>query len=256
MSDTISKPRRKRGWMNLEVKEVLKETHDTKTFLFKDAESQDVPFDYRAGQYLTFRFDDLSEKPIVRSYTMSSSPCQQDYIAVTVKAVPKGLVSNWFIDSVEQGMILKARGPIGKFCFFPQESQKNLVMVAAGSGVTPFVSILRQYQDTLGSSDAPKSMVLLVAYRSQDDLICWQELLEFSKKTNIKIVTTLTRENAKSDRFIHGRPDQEMFDKVVEGNYENSIFMTCGPQGLMDMVTGHLQTKNVPEDCILTESFD
>ena len=68
------KPRRKKGWMNLKVSKIVSETHDTKTFYLEDADDGGLVFDYIAGQYLTFRFDTLSEKPIVRSYTMSSSP--------------------------------------------------------------------------------------------------------------------------------------------------------------------------------------
>ena len=100
----------KRGWMNLRVSHVIHETPDTDTFLMVDAEENKRAFDYIAGQYLTFRFDDVADKPIVRSYTMSSSPCQPDTVAFTVKRVEKGLISNWLCDNVRTGSILRARG--------------------------------------------------------------------------------------------------------------------------------------------------
>ena len=53
----------KRGWMNLKVIEVIEETHDTKTFVMIDADEGGRPWDYWAGQYLTFRFDDVGDKP-------------------------------------------------------------------------------------------------------------------------------------------------------------------------------------------------
>ena len=77
--------------MNLKVSKIVEETHDSRTF-FEDAEEGGRQFDYTAGQYLTFRFDDISTKPVVRSYTMSSSPIEKENIAVTVKEVENGFV--------------------------------------------------------------------------------------------------------------------------------------------------------------------
>ena len=76
----------KRGWMNLRVDRVVHDTHDTDTFILVDADEGGRAFDYIAGQYLTFRFDDIEAKPIVRSYTMSSSPNQPGFAAFTVDA--------------------------------------------------------------------------------------------------------------------------------------------------------------------------
>src|SRR5690606_8692796 len=74
--DSVDQRRVKRGWMNLKVTRIVDETHDTKTFYMEDADEGGRPFDFIAGQYLTFRFDAITEKPLVRSYTMSGSPCQ------------------------------------------------------------------------------------------------------------------------------------------------------------------------------------
>ena len=79
-------------------------------------------------------------------------------------------------------------------------------MVGAGSGVTPFVSILRAYADTLGQPGSPEKMTLLVAYRSKEDLICWSDLEALQKVPGIRVFTTLTREDARDEGFLHGRP--------------------------------------------------
>ena len=99
-------------------------------------------------------------------------------------------------------------------------------------------------------------MTLLVAYRSKNDLICWKEIEEANRHTNVRVVTTLTREDARNEGFLKGRPDNPMLEEVINQNYQDTIFMTCGPQGLMDLVTSHLQTHQVPKEHILTESFD
>lgn len=252
---TAPAPRRKKGWMNLKVTRIEDETWDTKTFYLEDAEEGGCPFDYIAGQYLTLRFDKIAEKAVARSYTMSSSPVQQGYSALTIKRVEGGLVSNWMCDHLNVGDSVKALGPIGKFCYDPQKFRSHLIMLGAGSGVTPFVSMARQYAETLGQEGSPQKMTLLVAYRSKLDLICWEELVRLSKVPGINIVTTLTREDAQSEGFLHGRPDETMFQRVFAGTYEEGSYMTCGPEAMMDHFVEYLKKAGVPEEHIHLESF-
>ena len=248
--------RRKKGWMTLRIEDIIEETWDTKTFLFVDNDDNNVAFDYIAGQYLTFRYDGLQDKPIVRSYTMSSSPCQKDIIAVTVKRVEGGLVSNWMCDALKIGDTLRARGPIGRFCFDPERCHPHLFMVGAGSGVTPFLSILREYAPRLGQPGSPSSLGLLVAYRSKNDLIAWNDLSELAKVEGVRLHCTLTREDARQDGFLHGRPDQQMLANFVEGPFQNASFMTCGPVPMMNMVSDYLKQQGVADEHIMTEAFD
>lgn len=252
-----SRPRRvKRGWMNLKVSEIINETHDTKTFIFIDADEGGRPYDFVAGQYLTFRYDDIQERPVVRSYTMSGSPRQEEASIVTVKRVTNGLVSNWMCDHLAEGSILRARGPIGKFVFDPRIDRSHLIMVAAGSGVTPFISIMREYADKLGKEGAPQRMSLLVAYRSRQDLICWDTLQEVAQHSGVHLVTTLTRDAEADSEFWHGRPDEAMLDKFFDGQYADCTVMTCGPQAMMDAVRDHCLANQVAADQIKIESFE
>jgi ferredoxin-NADP reductase len=247
--------RRKRGWMQLKVAGITQETWDTKTFHFLDAEDDSVPFDYIAGQYLTFRYDDISDKPLVRSYTMSSAPSHDKTIDVTVKKVEGGLVSNWMCDKLKTGDILRARGPIGKFCYDPEIDKPHLVMVAAGSGVTPFVSILKDYAKTLGQKGSPERMTLLVAYRSTKDLIAGEELKQLSAVEGINVIITLTREQAKNAEYLTGRPDKAMLKTHLKAELHESTFMTCGPENMMQMVVDFLKENDVGEEQIKLESF-
>lgn len=245
----------KRGWMNLRVEKVIHDNHDTETFVLVDADEGGRPFDYVAGQYLTFRFDDIEAKPLVRSYTMSSSPNQPNMSAFTVKRVDGGKISNWLCDNVKEGTILRARGPIGKFVYEPHKDRPHLFMVAGGSGVTPFVSIMREFASKLGQPGAPQKVTLLVSYRSRVDLICWQDLLEIQKYPGARVVTTLSRENV-PDAFWHGRISDDMLLKAIDGAHHDATFMTCGPQAIMDQTVEHLRKHGVDEAHIKTESFE
>lgn len=247
----------KRGWMNLQIVKISTETHDTKTLYLVDQEMGGRAFDYRAGQYLTFRFDALAAKPLVRSYTIASSPCEADYITITVKVLDKGIVSNFLCHGLKAGDILRARGPIGRFCYFPEKDQKHLAMVAAGSGVTPFVSIMREYYQRLGASDAPQKMTLLVSYRSTEDLISWPELTTMQKHPGIRIITTLSREKSEDKGFLFGRINNQMLTEVFnKDDLAHTTFMTCGPQEMMDSTCQFLNDHKVPSDQIKVESYE
>lgn len=246
----------KRGWMNLRVEKIVHETPDTDTFFLVDADEGGRAFDYIAGQYLTFRFDNVESKPLVRSYTMSSSPCQLDNCAVTVKRVDGGKISNWLCDKVKVDDVLRARGPIGKFVYDSSTDQKHLVMVAGGSGVTPFVSILREYADKLGQSGAPHKMTLLVSHRSKSDIICATDLAPLTQVAGIRIITTLSREDLSAEGFWHGRIDDAKLAQALGGTYGSATYMTCGPKAIMDQTVTHLKKMGVGDQDIKLESFE
>lgn len=246
----------KRGWMNLKVTKVIEETWDTKTFIMEDLEETGRTWDYWAGQYLTFRFDGITEKPIVRSYTMSSSPIQTKNCAFTVKRVENGLISNWLCDNVKVGDVLRARGPIGRFIYEPEKDLKHLVMVAAGSGVTPFVSIMREYAPKLGTAGAPEKMTLVVSYRSRNDLICWEDLQKIAAHRHARVITTLSRDAQAPEEFLKGRLNEEMLDCVLKESYPSCTVMSCGPQAIMDLAKRHAMRYGVSPEQIKTESFE
>jgi ferredoxin-NADP reductase len=241
--------------MNLKIDKIKDECHDTKTLYFTDADEGGVTFDYVAGQYLTFRFDDVSEKPVIRSYTMSSSPRQSDVLAVTVKEVDDPFISRIMVRNSHLEQVFRARGPIGKFVYDPEADEKHLVMIAGGSGVTPFISIMREYKDRLGTEGAPERMTLLVSYRSKKDLILWDDIQDINTFAHCRIVTTLSREDATQEGFWHGRIDESMISKLLEGNFLGKTFMTCGPEAIMETAVACAKAHQVPDHLIKTESF-
>ncbi len=251
--------RRKRGWMNLTVKKIKKETHDTVTLYLHDeevgVEYSGRGFDYFAGQYLTFRFDHLSEKPVIRSYTLSSCPLEPEII-FTVKKVEDGFVSKYLVDDCKEGDVLKARGPIGRFCYDPDVDQGHVFMVAAGSGVTPFLSIMKQHEPTLGQAGSPKKMTLLVSYRTTNDLICWDTLTQLNKNPNVDVITTLTKEQKTDEGFLYGRINDQMLLSVAQDKHPHMTAFTCGPEAMMQNFKSHCLSHGMPEEQFKMESFE
>lgn len=246
--------------MKLRITKIIRENHETRTLYFEDADEGGRAFDYIAGQYITFRFDDLTRKPIARSYTLSSSPCEENQLAVTVKGLHGGIVSQYLCEGAKVGDILRARGPMGKFCYFADKDAPHLAMIAAGSGVTPFTSMLREYSSRLGSAEAPQKMTLLVSYRSQNDLINWDLLQKVAQIEGVRILTTLSREDARDQGFYHGRIREELLEEIFcafpKHTLQNTTFMTCGPQEMMDLVVSFLRKHEVPEARIKVESYE
>jgi ferredoxin-NADP reductase len=266
----------KRGWMNLRITEIIEETHDTKTFRLIDDEEGGQAFDYTPGQYLTFRYDSLGTKPVVRSYTMSSAPQDGNFAAVTVKRVAGGLVSNWMCDTLRVGDVLRARGPIGRFVYEQAKDPSHLFFVAGGSGVTPFFSMLKEYSQTLGEPGSPASMSLLVSHRTASDLIFQRDLWVLAENPCIRVFVTFTRGGPEAHAFashsgsslkeappnlriLHGRIDQAMLSAALnEAGHPlaDTTFFTCGPVPMMEMVQSHLLQKGARSGQIKLESFE
>jgi ferredoxin-NADP reductase len=245
----------KRGWMNLKVVRLVQETHDSKTIFFVDADEGCYQFDYFAGQYLTFRFDNLSKPPAVRSYTMSSFPRQKNEVAITVKKIDKGFISDYLCDQIKLGDILRARGPIGKFVFDATNFNSHLVMIAGGSGITPFYSIAKEYENVLGSNNCPEKLTIVVSYKSKNDLIFYNDLVALNKKKNIEVVIFLTREKDPVSGLEIGRLDEKRFLNIFDQDLSNKTFMVCGPDPLTDLVKKSLEKNSVSLNNFITESF-
>ena len=246
----------KKGWMKLRVIAEKIETHDTKTLFFVDDQDSDVSFDYFSGQYLTFRFDGLEKRPLIRSYTIASSPSFAKSIAITIKKEPKGIVSTYCCEKIKIGDTLRARGPIGRFIYDPRQDKPKLMMFAGGSGVTPFMSVLREYSSRLGQKDCPQTLSLVVSYKTIKDFIFAEELKSLMQQSCIDIRVTFTREQAqKESAFGVGRISSELIHSLTKDKYADYTYMTCGPQQMMDDIVSQLRSQAVPDKQIKVESF-
>ena len=255
MSSKIRLQRVKRGWMDLEVQRIHQENHNSRTIFLVDLSEKKRVFDFVAGQYLTFRFDNLAEKPLVRSYTLSSSPCQEDAIAFTVKEIDGGVVSRYLIRELKVGDVLRARGAMGAFCYSEERDEKELVLIGAGSGVTPFASMFREYSGRLGQSVPLEGMRLLLSFRSRKDLILWETFSKYKNHPGISVWTTLSQDPYAPSSFLKGRISPKMLKDCLKGNYLNKTFMICGPDEMMKVMSDFLRHSGVSEKNIRMESF-
>jgi ferredoxin-NADP reductase len=115
---------------------------------------------------------------------------------------------------------------------------------------------MREYAPRLGQPGAPRQMTLVVSFRSRADLICQKELEMLQKTPNVRVVITLSREDASQHGYWHGRLTESILSRALEGSYGSATYMTCGPQAIMDLTVQHLKSKGVADEHVKLESFE
>ena len=128
----------------LNVKSVTPETEKAVTVAFEVPAEHRQKFQYKAGQYLTLKFN-INGEEVRRAYSMCSSPIESN-IAVTVKRVKKGLVSNHINEKLKAGDSVEVMTPDGRFYTeLHHNNAKTYYLFGAGSGITPLMSIIKMY---------------------------------------------------------------------------------------------------------------
>ena len=134
----------------LYVTEIIQDTHNVYTFRLQGDPL--CRFVYYPGQFCTLVLN-IDGKKVVRSYSISSSPTRPFSLEITIKRVPGGLVSNWLPDNLRVGDRLEISGPKGRFCLTPGQIPSKLLLLAAGSGITPLMSMTRWLCDLSAGVD-------------------------------------------------------------------------------------------------------
>lgn len=237
------------GATRLKVADIVEESPDAKTFRLVGEPPQ--LFSYRPGQFVTLTLD-IDGREARRSYSLSSSPSRPHTLDITVKRVPGGLVSNWLCDTVRLGDVLNVRGPSGKFTCFEHPSDQ-LLFIAAGSGVTPLMSMARWIVDTAANAD----VVLLASFRSPPDILFRRELEWMSTRhRGLRVALTVTSGWRGSDCWtgFTGRVSRRMITLLAPDIRERHIFM-CGPEPFMASVRDILRELDYDLSRLHTESF-
>lgn len=222
------------------------QTHDTRTLRFEILNEKRLCA--KPGQFLTFHWP-IDGQRISRSYTISSSPIRENYVEITSKRMENGCVSIFLNEQAKPGLRVEASGPYGQF-YFEEALHKNLVLIAAGSGITPMISML-SYIDDL---KLPNPVTLLYFVRTHEDIIFQNELARLRKSLpNFKYEVCLSRPDpawkGHSGRLTEGFVVQHVPD------LDSPTFFLCGPRGFMDNAHKILSTLGISKDRILQESF-
>ncbi|MGH3251909.1 MAG: FAD-binding oxidoreductase, partial [Trebonia sp.] len=130
-----------RDFYQVPVAEVIRETGDASSLVLGVPPPLAAAFAYRPGQFVTVRVPSDQTGSVARCYSLCSSPQAGDPPAITVKRTAGGYASNWILDNVTAGTVLDVLPPAGTFC--PPSLDGEFLLFAAGSGITPVISILK-----------------------------------------------------------------------------------------------------------------
>lgn len=239
---------------SLTLEEVRRETEDTVSLKFNVPEALEETFRFAHGQYLTLRAI-LDQEDTRRSYSICSGTAEGE-LRVAIKEVPGGLFSTYANRSLKAGDGVEVMAPNGRFTApLDPELEKHYVLFAAGSGITPMMSIIKTVLVR-----EPKSRVTLIYGNRQFKSIIFREELEDLKDAylgRMRLFHVLSREANEVGLFA-GRIDAEKcrdFFKVLLDASDVDHAFICGPEGMIFAVRDTLQELGVPEDRIHFELF-
>jgi ferredoxin-NADP reductase len=225
---------------SLIVADVVEETADTRSFVLEIPSELEATFAYAAGQFCTFRVT-IDGEPVVRCYSMSSSPDTPDPFTTTVKRVPGGRMSNWMNDRLTAGDHIEVLRPTGLFVL--HERAAPIVAFAGGSGITPVISIIKSALAVTG-----RRISLVYANRSADAVIFADELEQLRSSADGRLTV---HHHLDSERGFLDAADCA----ALVGNAADADFYLCGPGPYMDTVEVGLATLGVSAAQLFIERF-
>lgn len=233
--------------LKLTVSEIIEETASSKTFRLISADGYLPPF--QAGQYINI-FVNLAGIRSSRPYSIASSPSQTAYYDVTVRRVEDGFVSNYLLDEVTIGNSLTSTSPAGLFYYNPLFHGNNLVFLAGGSGITPFMSMIREVTDR----GLDRNITLIYGSRDPDDMIFKDELEDRAQRhgnfTFIPVISEPPPSYSGHTGFITAELMQKLLDDV-----KDRMFYVCGPEEMYTFCLPELDKLGMPKKRVRQEVF-
>jgi ring-1,2-phenylacetyl-CoA epoxidase subunit PaaE len=238
----------------LRIKEIKKETEDCVSVLFNVPEELKSEFQFTQGQNLTMRTT-INGKEERRTYSICSSPLENQ-LKVAIKKVEGGLFSTFANDQLKENDVLDVMTPIGKFYTTLQPAQqKNYIAFAAGSGITPILSIIK----TTLATEPNSNFTLVFGNKSRASIIFFEELEGLKNKymNRFNLIHILSREKTDAD-LNFGRITKEkcttLFNKLLDIKTTDEFFI-CGPEEMIFTVKHFLESEQVDEKKIHFELF-
>ena len=224
-----------REYVQVRVAEVIQETGDACSLVL------DAGLDYRPGQFVTVRIPSDLCGSVARCYSLCSSPLAGERPAITVKRTEGGYASNWILDHVVAGTVLDVLPPAGTFC--PGSLSGDFLLFAAGSGITPVISILKSALAGGGGR-----VVLVYANRDQGSVIFGSLLrrLAFDSGGRLVVVHWL-------DSLL-GVPSAAALAALARPYVSIDAFI-CGPDPYLAVVREALGRLGVPGSRVHVERF-
>ncbi len=238
----------------IRLADIYKETDDTSVLTFDIPEELKDDFNFHSGQHLTLR-QIIDGEDVRRSYSLCSSPLENKW-QVAVKQIPEGKFSTYVNENLNQGEILDVMPPTGTFGVSTSpDTSKNYLFFAAGSGITPVLSMIKTHL----SAEPHSTCKLFYVNKTAKSIIFKEELEQLRNKYfgRLEIYYFLTKERRDIDLF-NGRFDDEKMEVLIKTFIDipdtNEVFL-CGPEQMVNYVSDYLINAGLPKELIHFELF-
>ena len=237
----------------LAIQEIKQETDKAVSIAFNIPIDLTNEFEFIAGQYITLRIT-IEGKEIRRSYSICSSP-ESNELRVLIKQVEHGIFSNYATQKLKEGDIIEVSPPEGKFILQTATShQKNYGAFAAGSGITPVMSMIK----SVLLKEIHSTFVLVYGNKTAEDTIFKSEidllLEQYPKRFFVKYVFS----KKIIDNSLLGRIDKSIVNLILKNQFKNTSFDSfylCGPEPMIEVVTDTLKDNGILASKIHFELF-
>lgn len=235
------------------IKKILRETPDAVSIHFEVPQLLKDYFHFKAGQYLTLETS-LNGKAIRRAYSLCSTPQSGEHIVV-VKEVKNGAFSIFANNQLKEGDTLMVLPPEGKFVFDPHPTNKNnYAAFAAGSGITPVISIIK----TALEQEPESTFLLVYGNKSPEDTIFMKSLLDLQQKYSGRFMLEFVFSRKELEGYQFGRISKSIANYFLKNKYKDLHFYSfylCGPEVMIDDLKLTLSENGVAKENIHFELF-
>ena len=217
----------------------------SKTYIFKAKDGGPLAY-FRAGQYISLKMQ-IGQSFISRPYSICSAPkdALEGMLAITVQSKADGFAADYFLANAAVGDEFTASGPQGNFYYEDLRDAPNVIALAGGSGITPFLSMAKAIAD--GTEDF--NLTIIFGNRTEDSILFKDELEELAASCDkIKIAHVLSDEE--SEYYEHGFITADLIKKLAPEEY--SVFV-CGPRAMYRFLESELPKLELPEKYIRRE---
>ena len=237
---------------SLTINQISRLTPNSVAVSFAVPKELENTFAFEAGQYITIKHK-INGEEVRRAYSISSSP-EEKHITIGIKKVPEGRFSSYANTSLSEGDQILVMPPEGRFVYKGSPKQENICAFAAGSGITPIMSIAR----TVLKSHPENKFVLVYGNQNKSEAMFLDEILELEKDYKDRFTVQFVYSRAREDDSLFGRIDTSVINFVLKNKFKETRFNTfylCGPEDMINLTKDTLKANGIAEDSIYFELF-
>ena len=234
---------------SLEVHHIHRETPNAVSVEFHVPEALAPSYSFKAGQYITLKTQ-LNGEEVRRAYSLCAAP-KENKLRVAIKEVTNGTFSKYANRELTEGTTLDVHTPEGNFVYTPSSHAGAIALFAAGSGITPILSILKT------ALEYGNTVALLYGNKSTEETIFYDKLIALAEKYP-NFYLKFVYSQARAENALAGRIDSTYVNYVVKNQMKDIDFKhyyICGPEAMIQTVSETLKNNGVSEDAINFELF-